>query len=123
MIRTDVPVAFSLGLLREIVAPESTLWTPRSIDLAVMYWSTSVASTAILTVGIVVFLLHMRRVARQALGPDHKIPYLSISAMLIESAFLYTTVALVFLVPLAVNSSVNLIFYETLEQVQVSMPP
>ena len=76
-----------------------------------------------LTIGIVGFLLYMRFKVRRAMGSHHhSASYLSISAMLIESAFLYTAFALCFLIPLAMNNNVNLIFFQVLPQIQVSLP-
>lgn len=112
----------SILLLHQIVAPGGTLWIPESINFALVYWSTSVANNVLITASIVGYLLWMRFRIRRYLGPKQGAAsvYISVSAILVESAFLYTAFALAFLIPLALNSPVNLIFLQALPQVQVS---
>lgn len=110
----------SILLLHQVVSPGGTFWVPTSINFALVCWSTSIAINIMLTIGIVGFLLYMRFRVRRVMGSHHHSSYVSVSAMLVESALLYTVFALVFLIPLARNNSVNLIFFQALGQVQVS---
>jgi len=117
-----VSIVMSILLMHQLVSPGGTLWVPESVNFALAYWSTSVAINIMLTLGIVGFLLYMRFKVRRAMGAHHNSTYLTISTMLIESAFLYTAFALVFLIPLAKNSNVNLLFFQVLPQVQFIAP-
>ncbi|THH33320.1 hypothetical protein EUX98_g871 [Antrodiella citrinella] len=128
--RTDVwmpilylaSIVMSIFLLHQLVSPGGTLWVPESVNFALAYWSTSVANNLMLTLSIVGFLLYMRLRVRRAMGPNHNSAYLSISTILIESAFLYIAFTLVFLIPLAKNSEVNLLWFQVLPQVQFIAP-
>ena len=79
------------------VAPGGTLWgVAASVNFALAYWSTSIAINIMLTLAIVTFLLRMRVKVRRAMGSlHHSTSYLSISAILIDSAFLYSAVGAV----------------------------
>lgn len=115
----DVSVS-SILLLHEVVKPGGTLWVPESVNLALIFWSLSIANNVLLTLSIAGYLLYMRLQIGRILGPNQAAPYITVSAILIESAFLYTAFGLAFLIPLAVDSQVNLIFIQVLPQVQVS---
>ncbi|TCD67790.1 hypothetical protein EIP91_011918 [Steccherinum ochraceum] len=113
-----VSIVMSLLLLSLLAQPGSTLWESSSVNFALAYWSTSIATTITLTTLIVGHLLYMRLKVRGSIGT----PYLSVSAMLIESAFLYSAFALAFLIPYAQNSSVNYLLFQVLGQVQSIAP-
>ncbi|TCD66342.1 hypothetical protein EIP91_001446 [Steccherinum ochraceum] len=115
-------IVMSILLLHQLVMPGGTLWVPESINLGLGYWSTSIGINILLTLGIVGFLVHMRLQMRRAMGPKQQSPYLTVSAMLIESMFMYTGFALLFLITLARNSPVNLLFFQMLAQVQFIAP-
>ena len=63
----------------------------------------------------------MRYQIRRALGPQEVSPYFSVAAMLIESALLYTIVALVFIITYARDSIVSVFLIPLVGQVQVSV--
>ena len=111
----------SIFLLHQVTNPTSTLWIPASMNFGLAYWYMSIAVNVILTLGIVGSLLATRLRVRRIMGSHHNIPYLTISAMLVESAFLYTAFGLCFLIPLAIKSNVNLIFFQLFMQIQVSI--
>ncbi|THH26838.1 hypothetical protein EUX98_g7345 [Antrodiella citrinella] len=115
-------IVMSILLMHQLVSPGGTFWVPESINFALVYWSTSIAINVILTLGIVGFLLYMRLRVRHALGKHYNSMYITISTMLIESVFLYTAFALAFLVPLARNNEVNLLFLQVLPQIQFIAP-
>lgn len=58
------------------------------------------------------------------MGKTHREIYFSVSAMLVESAFLYSAFALAFIISYVEdNTPVNQIFYQTIGQVTVRMGP
>jgi hypothetical protein len=67
------------------------------ISFALPSFSLSVALTIIATVLITVRLMAGRRVVQKALSPSHRSPYVSVAAMIIESAALYTIVGIFFI--------------------------
>ncbi|TCD68582.1 hypothetical protein EIP91_010371 [Steccherinum ochraceum] len=108
--------------IASIVEPGSNLWQHSSINLSLAYWSTSIATNIVLTILIVGSLVRMRFQMRQVMGHDTRVPYLSISAMLVESAGLYTAFGIAFLIPYARNLTINLVFFSLLRQVQYISP-
>jgi hypothetical protein len=69
---------------------------------------------------IVSSLLFYRWKVNRVLGAGHGAQYLSLAAMLIESAALYATWALLFLIPFMLNNPISEVFLQALGQVQVS---
>ncbi|KAF7312840.1 hypothetical protein MKEN_00967900 [Mycena kentingensis (nom. inval.)] len=78
--------------------------------------------TVILTSLIAGRLLFMRRRLRRLMGPDTRTPYVTLSAMLVESATLYSVNGLVFLISYGVNSPVQNLFLPLLGQTQSIAP-
>ena len=64
---------------------------------------------------ILVYRYHTVRV----LGTAHGRQYLTIAAMIIESASLFSVMALIFLVTYAVNHPIQYVFAQVLSQIQV----
>ena len=56
----------------------------------------------------------------QLLGPGHATECTTVVAMLIESAAVYTTFALLFLIPFVMQSSVSYTFVQVIGEAQVS---
>jgi succinate dehydrogenase hydrophobic anchor subunit len=111
-------------LLTQIAQPDKALWQKSSVNFGVAYWSTSVATNLLLTLLIVSRLIWMRVHLRRIMGDyrqkDTISPYLSISAMLVESAALYSAIAIGFIVSFARNSPVNVLFLPIVGQASVS---
>ena len=95
------------------------------------YFVISVGTTVILTMAIVIRLLYMRRRVARAMGLENSgylsaaaamhIPeYLSVSAMLVESAFVYSAFALPHAILNAINNPGQLLTFHVVGQVQVS---
>ncbi|KAA1472939.1 hypothetical protein DENSPDRAFT_899391, partial [Dentipellis sp. KUC8613] len=62
-----------------------------TIDYALGYWASTIATTVLLTCLIVGRLIYLRRELRHIVDAEFlHVPYLSISAMLVESASLYS---------------------------------
>ncbi|KAJ7248930.1 hypothetical protein C8J57DRAFT_1239938 [Mycena rebaudengoi] len=109
-------------LIAELSQPGNTIWTTLSVNLAIPYWSISVSMTVILTALIAGRLLFMRYRLRKLMGANTRTPYVSLSAMLVESAAIYSVNALVFLVSYGVNSSVQNLALPLLGQTQSIAP-
>ncbi|TCD68387.1 hypothetical protein EIP91_010896 [Steccherinum ochraceum] len=115
-------IIMSLFLLVQLAQPGATLWEASNVNFALVYWSSSIATTILLTCLIVGRLFYTRYQVRAALGPRYQASYFSVSALLIESAFLYTSVAIIFLVTYARNSTVNFLFFGLLGQMESIAP-
>jgi len=112
----------SVLLLFQLTQPGASLWTRVAISFGIPYWSISVSLNVIVTLLIVGRLLYMRRVTRQALTAEHASTYTSIMAILIESAALYSTFGLIFIVSYARNSMVQNVLLPTLGHIQAVSP-
>ncbi|CAL1697904.1 unnamed protein product [Somion occarium] len=117
-----VSIIMSCFLLAQLARPGATLWETSSVNFALTYWSTSIATTILLTLLIVARLMYARYRMRKAMGPGHQASYLSVAAMLVESASLYAVFALVFIITYARGSSVNYLLFGPLGQVQSIAP-
>lgn len=111
----------SCFLIAQLARPGATLWETSSVNFALTYWGTSIATTVLLTVLIVGRLLYARYRMRKAMGTGYQASYVSASAMLIESASLYAAFALTFIITYARNSPVNYIIFGPLGQIQVGI--
>ncbi|EIN10132.1 hypothetical protein PUNSTDRAFT_35722, partial [Punctularia strigosozonata HHB-11173 SS5] len=110
-------------LFAELVHPGDTLWEKSSVNIALTYWCIAVSLNLLITVLIVARLIYMRSKTRTLFGKDHSSPYyLTISAMLIESALVYSAFDLVFIVTYALNSSANFIVFPVVGQVETLAP-
>lgn len=74
------------------------MFTDSAVNFGLLYWSFSIALNVVVTAAIVTRLLIMRSRLASINGPKHAHLYVSISAMLIESASLYSITAIIFLV-------------------------
>ncbi|KAI1786820.1 hypothetical protein LXA43DRAFT_1168927 [Ganoderma leucocontextum] len=78
---------------------------PRAFGVA--YFSLSLGVNVVLTALIVARLLAFRRANAAFLPPDHAERYLSLAALIVESAALYTLFAVAFLISYGLNAPVN----------------
>lgn len=90
--------------------------------LLIAYYAVSVSLNFIATVAISVKLWIARRRLR-SLSTGISNSYVSISAILIESAFLYTICGIVFLVPFGLADPFQNVILPTLAQVEVRVTP
>ncbi|EJD46575.1 hypothetical protein AURDEDRAFT_136854 [Auricularia subglabra TFB-10046 SS5] len=115
-------IALAIVLIVMLSRPGMTIWSAVNVQLITAYWSISVAFNILLTIAIVSRLLLMR----YKIGRTNKAlaigPYVSVSAMLIESAFLYSICGLIFLVSFGVGSPVQNLVLPTLAQVESIAP-
>ena len=74
-----------------------------------------------MTVAICARLLFYRRRITKVLGPNHGTQYTSVAAMIVESSFLYSAFALLFLIPFALNNPIQNAFIQLMGEIQVSI--
>lgn len=113
-------IALDCVVIVMLSRPGMTLWSHISVQLFTAYWAISIAFNILLTVGIVALLIvTRRRVGKHVISST---PYLSVSAILIESAVLYSACGIAFIVAYGVNSPVQNLILPTLAQVQSIAP-
>lgn len=103
-----------------MLSREMTIWSDIGFQLVTAYWAVSIALNILLTCAIVSRLLFVRRQLGGYRGST--LPYVSVSAMLIESAFLYSACGIAFLVAYGANSPVQNLILPTLAQMQSIAP-
>ncbi len=86
----------------------------------IAYLVLSLSLNTVLTISIVWRILWIRHTLRRSLGPKHGREYTSLVALLIESAALYTIVALVAVIACGLNSPIQYALLPVLGQLQVS---
>ncbi|GJE91766.1 hypothetical protein PsYK624_079170 [Phanerochaete sordida] len=109
-------------LLAQIADPGGALWISASANMALTFWSTSVTLTCYCTLAIAARLLYMRHTVRALFGAHAQVPYLSLTAMLVESAALYAAFALAFLATYARGNPASFMLLAILGQVQSIAP-
>lgn len=90
------------------------------IKFTASYIPLSLALNIMTTILIVLRLLYYRRHARRSLGPCHATLYTDLSTMVIESAVLYSTFSVLFLIPFALNNPIQNFFLQLLGEIQVN---
>jgi hypothetical protein len=101
-----------------LCVPGISLRSQISVNLAIPYWSISIALNLGITACIAARLLYMRYQTRQVIDGSGA-EYVSVTAMLVESAALYSTNGLLFLITYAINSPAQNLFLPILGQTQV----
>ncbi|KAJ7257040.1 hypothetical protein C8J57DRAFT_1185909 [Mycena rebaudengoi] len=109
-------------LIAELSQPGNTFWTTISVNLAIPYWSISISMTVILTSLIAGRLLFMRYRLQKLMGQNTPSPYVTVTAMLVESAAIYSINGLIFLISYGVNSPVQNLALPLLGQTQSIAP-
>lgn len=114
-------IGTSIALIIAITKPMADFWVPEAMRLGISYWSLSISLNTVLTLLIVGRLMYVRRCVQSVLGDHHSDTYTSVSAMLIESASLYSIWGLVFLICYAKNTPFQNLLLPALGQVQVGL--
>ena len=122
----DIHYAAATGLLWliQISTPASSPFQTSSaskINWTVPYFSVAVALNVFVTLMIAVRLWLYRYKMTSLLGSSHGSHYIGIAAMVVESAAIYSTFALLFIIPFGVGSPIANTFLQVLSQVQVSI--
>lgn len=84
------------------------------------YFFVSLAINIVVTLLIVIRLLLYRRTMVRLLGPGHATECTTVVAMLVESAAVYATFSLLFLIPFTMQNVVSYTFLQVLGEAQVS---
>jgi hypothetical protein len=99
------------------------MYSLNAINFGLLYWSFSIALNIVVTSLIVSRLLYMRHrllSAGSSIAKSHAAVYTNISAMMVESAGLYSAAAIVFLVAYGLQSPVQYAV-EAVEIIQVGV--
>ncbi|KAF7333581.1 hypothetical protein MSAN_02417100 [Mycena sanguinolenta] len=115
-------MVLSAILIAELSQPGNTFWSTICIKLAIPYWSISISMTVILTALIAGRLLFMRYRFKKLVGASSSIPYVTITAMLVESATIYSMNGILFLASYGVDSPVQNLWLPLLGQTQSIAP-
>jgi hypothetical protein len=109
-------------LIFQLAQPLNNIWTKITSHFTIITYAISIGLNVILTCGIVFRLLSARHwLQRSGLGHEGQV-YVSISAMLIESAALYAVVGVAFLIAFGVGSWVQDFFIAVLAPAQAIAP-
>ncbi|KIK50249.1 hypothetical protein GYMLUDRAFT_112773, partial [Collybiopsis luxurians FD-317 M1] len=111
-------VGAGIAVLISLPNSSDSFWATKVVKLGIAYWAISAGLNIILTACISARLLIARR-RINAIDSRFGVRYISVAAMLVESAALYSTWALVFLITYARNSPVQNLLLPSLGQVQV----
>ena len=108
----------SICLLVQISQPSLSLWS--SLNFSLPYFTLSLSLNIIVAIFITLRLLSQRRKIVNILGKQHAQQYVSIAAMIIESAALYSVFSVTFLGLYGANHPVQNVFLQILPQIEVS---
>jgi hypothetical protein len=97
-------------------------WTALDNDVFITYYAFVVTLNMLITLLIVARLISTRAIIRKHMGAEHGSIYTSVSAMLIESAVLYSVFDLAFIITLAKNAPGEYILQPLVGQIEVSRP-
>ena len=112
-------LVLSILTLVQSALPGANLWTHLTFSFALPYWSLSIAVNMLLTLLIIIRLVIIRNGLRATLGKQHTKTYTSLIAIMVESASIYTTVGLIYIVAFARNWKVQNVVLPVLGQVMV----
>jgi len=114
---------FSLSVvwIIQISAPASSPWNlfHASVNFSTSYLWMFVSLDISITMAICARLLFYRRRTSRVLGPNHGTQYTSVAAILVESSFLSSVAALLFLVPFTLNNPIQNVFSQLLGEVNI----
>ncbi|KAF7297455.1 hypothetical protein MIND_00979200 [Mycena indigotica] len=116
-------IALGMLFLKQVGTVSASPWDTSGINWTVPYYSMSLALNVLVTLLIVARLLLCRAQVNRAMGATHGSQYTSLAAMIVESAAIYSTFALLFLVPFVINTptsiAVSQLFLQGLSPIQV----
>ncbi|KAF9479417.1 hypothetical protein BDN70DRAFT_692120 [Pholiota conissans] len=107
-----VLASFAMGTLWTLQSsqPGLSLYSALPMAYGTSYYAISLSVNIVLTILIAARLLIYRRKAMKTLPQGHATHYFSLAAIFVESAALYSIVALTFIVSYALNNPINQIF-------------
>ena len=99
--------------------PGLSLYSQLPMAYGTSYYVISLSINIMLTILITIRLLMYRRIVTASLSAGHAKHYLSLAAILVESAALYSVLAIMFIVTYAINDPLNQIFLGVASSAQV----
>ncbi|KAI0359767.1 hypothetical protein OH77DRAFT_1434208 [Trametes cingulata] len=114
--------AMSIMVIVQSSYPNSNLWASTTVQFLLPYFAISISLNVMLTLLLVGRLMYMSYRARQSLGAEHARTYMSIAAMLVESAVPYAVTAIIFVITYAENSNVQNLLLPVLAQIMCINP-
>ncbi|KAJ6594171.1 hypothetical protein B0H19DRAFT_919928 [Mycena capillaripes] len=114
-------VAFGICWLKQVGTTSASPWDTAGINFTTPYFAMSLALNILVTILIIVRLMLYRKRINQALpsGSSHGAQYVSLAAMVFESAAIYSVFSLLFLVPFTMNHPLSQLFIQALSPVQI----
>jgi len=111
--------SFVMGILFLLQVSSTSPWTPGTVNWTIPFLALSLSLNIIITTAIVIRVLLHRRRLRGVLGSNHGQHYISVAAMIVESASIFSVFSLLFIIPFGLNNSLNQIFFQPLSVVQI----
>jgi hypothetical protein len=113
-----------MGTLWTLESSQPTLSMYSALPLAygTSYYAISLSANIILTLLIIGRLVSYRRTLIQSLPAESANHYISLAAVIIESAALYSVFAILFLITYAVNNPTNQVWLAVASACQVRLP-
>lgn len=104
--------SFAMGTLWTLQSsqPGLSLYSKLPQAYGMSYYVISLTVNIIITILIIIRLLMYRRTILDVLPEEHARHYVSIATIMVESAALYSVLALIFIITYAVNNPMNQIF-------------
>lgn len=90
-----------------------------NINVQLAYLCIAVGTNIIYTILVVGRLIAVRNQVREALGAEYAETYISIVAMVIESAAMYSALGVIYIIAFAVHSNVSNLVFLSISHVQV----
>ncbi|KIL60278.1 hypothetical protein M378DRAFT_84013 [Amanita muscaria Koide BX008] len=103
-------IAMGIVWIQQSVVPGPSVFNKMALAFGTSYYVTSLGVNIAVTILITLRLALHRRVLLESLPPDHATQYLSIITIIVESAALYSVIALAFIIFYALNNPINQIF-------------
>jgi hypothetical protein len=116
---TFYSTALGILFLKQVGTVSQSPWDSSGINFTIPYYTMSLALNIIVTIMIVFRLLFYRHRITRVMGSTHGSQYTSLVAMIIESAAIYSSFSILFLVPFAVSNPLAQLFLQALSPVQV----
>ncbi|KAF9457973.1 hypothetical protein BDZ94DRAFT_1174538 [Collybia nuda] len=111
-------IVLGILFLKQIGSGTQTPWQAHGINYTSPYYSMSLALNILVTIMIVTRLFLCRHRINRVMGRSHGTQYTYLAAMIIESAAIYSTFSLLFLVPFAFQNPLSQLFLQALSPVQ-----
>ncbi|KAJ6500148.1 hypothetical protein C8R47DRAFT_284047 [Mycena vitilis] len=114
-------IIFGVCWLKQVGTASSSPWNTSGINFTTPYFTMSLALNIFVTLLIVARLMLYRKQINQALpsGTEHGAQYVSLAAMVFESAAIYSLFSLLFLVPFIMKQPLSQLFIQALSPVQI----